>query len=129
QGMESLVVHRPADLVRVPRRGNQPDRPGGQLRSRPRRLHPEGAGARSVQAGDATAGEVSRPCRTAGSGDPGRTLTDSGARSSMDRASDYGSEGWGFESLRARPGQRPLPIMEGAFLLTRMLTAATRRPS
>ena len=26
----------------------------------------------------------------------------SSARSSMDRASDYGSEGWGFESLRAR---------------------------
>src|SRR5262249_38127893 len=25
-----------------------------------------------------------------------------GARSSTDRASDYGSEGWGFESLRAR---------------------------
>ena len=25
-----------------------------------------------------------------------------GARSSMDRASDYGSEGWGFDSLRAR---------------------------
>src|SRR5579864_4783776 len=24
------------------------------------------------------------------------------ARSPMDRASDYGSEGWGFESLRAR---------------------------
>src|SRR2546428_9160582 len=24
------------------------------------------------------------------------------ARSSMDRASDYGSEGWGFKSLRAR---------------------------
>ena len=41
----------------------------------------------------------------------------------------YGSEGWGFESLRARPGQQPLPIMEGAFLLTRMLTAATRRTS
>ena len=40
--------------------------------------------------------------RTADSGEPGRTLTDSGARSSMDRASDYGSEGWGFESLRAR---------------------------
>jgi hypothetical protein len=32
----------------------------------------------------------------------------------------YGSEGWGFESLRARPGPRPLPIKEGAFLLTRM---------
>jgi hypothetical protein len=44
-------------------------------------------------------------------------------------ATSYGSEGWGFESLRARPGQRPLPIMEGAFLLTRMLTAAIRRPS
>jgi hypothetical protein len=32
------------------------------------------------------------------------------ARSSTDRASDYGSEGWGFESLRARficAGQRP----------------------
>jgi hypothetical protein len=26
----------------------------------------------------------------------------------QDRASSYGSEGWGFESLRARPGQRPL---------------------
>ena len=23
----------------------------------------------------------------------------------------YGSEGWGFESLRARPGQRPLHII------------------
>ena len=29
-------------------------------------------------------------------------LKDHSARSSMDRASDYGSEGWGFESLRAR---------------------------
>ena len=28
------------------------------------------------------------------------------ARSSMDRASDYGSEGWGFESLRARKRPR-----------------------
>ena len=35
----------------------------------------------------------------------------------------YGSEGWGFESLRARPGQSPFPVMEGALLLTRMLTA------
>src|SRR5215468_7520695 len=26
-----------------------------------------------------------------------------GARSSTDRALDYGSRGWGFESLRARP--------------------------
>jgi hypothetical protein len=29
----------------------------------------------------------------------------------------YGSEGWGFESLRLRPAQRPIPIMEWAFLL------------
>ena len=28
------------------------------------------------------------------------------ARSSMDRASDYGSEGWGFESLRARQSEK-----------------------
>ena len=41
----------------------------------------------------------------------------------QDRASSYGSEGWGFESLRARPGHRPLPIMGGALLLTRSLTA------
>jgi hypothetical protein len=31
-----------------------------------------------------------------------RYSTLSSARSSTDRASDYGSEGWGFESLRAR---------------------------
>ena len=31
-----------------------------------------------------------------------RRLTTPSARSSTDRASDYGSEGWGFESLRAR---------------------------
>jgi hypothetical protein len=40
-------------------------------------------------------------------------------------AHSYGSEGWGFESLRARPGQRPLPVAEGAFLLTPLLTAAS----
>ena len=30
------------------------------------------------------------------------TVDDVGVRSSMDRASDFGSEGWGFKSLRAR---------------------------
>jgi hypothetical protein len=35
----------------------------------------------------------------------------------------YGSEGWGFESLRARPGHRPLPGPGGVFLLTDLLTA------
>jgi hypothetical protein len=39
------------------------------------------------------------------------------------RAEPYGSEGWGFESLRARPGQSPFPSPEGALLLTRLLTA------
>src|SRR5215831_3075764 len=40
-----------------------------------------------------------------------RRLSGTGARSSTDRASDYGSEGWGFESLRARPGQRLFPTI------------------
>jgi len=46
-------------------------------------------------------------------------LGTSGDMSQVARPSDtlYGSEGWGFESLRARPGQRPIAIMEGAFLL------------
>ena len=39
------------------------------------------------------------------------------ARSSTDRASDYGSEGWGFESLRARPGQRDHAIRPEVFAL------------
>src|SRR5262249_16255950 len=38
------------------------------------------------------------------------------ARSSTDRASDYGSEGWGFESLRARQVRGPSPLAEGLFL-------------
>ena len=38
------------------------------------------------------------------------------ARSSTDRASDYGSEGWGFESLRARQVTRPLSGPERLFL-------------
>jgi len=29
----------------------------------------------------------------------------------------YGSEGWGFESLRARPGQRPIAILQMPQLL------------
>ena len=43
------------------------------------------------------------------------------ARSSTDRASDYGSEGWGFESLRARSvlrqttGPRPAETLPGAY--------------
>ena len=40
------------------------------------------------------------------------------ARSSLDRASDYGSEGWGFESLRARSGPPRCdpPVGGSAFL-------------
>ena len=43
-----------------------------------------------------------RPCSTRWSPAGGPARSPSGARSSTDRASDYGSEGWGFESLRAR---------------------------
>jgi hypothetical protein len=31
----------------------------------------------------------------------------------------YGSEGWEFESLRARPAQRPVPILGPAFCVLR----------
>jgi hypothetical protein len=31
--------------------------------------------------------------------------------------SSCGSEGWAFDSLRARPGQRPLPILQWPSLL------------
>jgi hypothetical protein len=37
------------------------------------------------------------------------------ARSSTDRASDYGSEGWGFESLRARKRIRRSGLLSGVF--------------
>ena len=38
-------------------------------------------------------------------------------------AHSYGSEGWGFESLRARPGQSPFRLSVRALLLTDLLTA------
>src|SRR5439155_17383442 len=45
----------------------------------------------------------------------------------------YGSEGWGFESLRARPAQRPVPILGPAFCVLRTATLTAkevhRRPS
>jgi hypothetical protein len=37
----------------------------------------------------------------------------------------YGSEGWRFESLRARPGQGPFGCLLAAFLLTDLLTPAS----
>jgi hypothetical protein len=33
----------------------------------------------------------------------------------------YGSEGWGFESLRARPGQQPIAILQRPLLLPNLL--------
>jgi hypothetical protein len=42
------------------------------------------------------------------------------ARSSTDRASDYGSEGWGFESLRARQGHRPAARPAAGFFFGRV---------
>src|SRR5699024_11467970 len=48
-----------------------------------------------------------------------RSVQLASARSLTDRASDYGSEGWGFESLRARTEISPPPAMthrgEGLF--------------
>ncbi len=64
---------------------------------------------------------IRAPLRTPG------TLIRASSRSSTDRASDYGSEGWGFESLRLRPGQSPLAITRGGFLLTGLLTATVLR--
>src|ERR1700761_4040406 len=56
-----------------------------------------------------TANELSPSKATGGSNPLASAVADlsaaqlnTGARSSTDRASDYGSEGWGFESLRAR---------------------------
>jgi hypothetical protein len=42
------------------------------------------------------------------------------------RGTVYGSEGWGFESLRARPGQRPIAILQKPLLLPKLLP---KRPS
>src|SRR6185312_8856767 len=53
-----------------------------------------------------TANELSVLKRTGGSNPlASATQLNTSARSSTDRASDYGSEGWGFESLRARFGR------------------------
>ena len=52
-------------------------------------------------------------------------LARSGAR--VRPASCYGSEGWGFESLRLRTGQRPVPIIGAGLLLTPLLTATVLR--
>ena len=41
------------------------------------------------------------------------------------RGTIYGSEGWGFESLRARPGQRPSARLAAAVLLTDLPTPAS----
>jgi len=54
-----------------------------------------------------------RPWAPTPLGDPGRL------------AQNYGSEGWGFESLRARPAQRPSRPSAAAFLLTDLLTAGS----
>jgi hypothetical protein len=37
------------------------------------------------------------------------------------RGTVYGSEGWGFESLRARPGQQPIAILGRPLLLPKLL--------
>ena len=54
----------------------------------------------------AVAGRLEHECRPHRAQARLARATRTGARSSTDRASDYGSEGWGFESLRARWGRR-----------------------
>ena len=51
------------------------------------------------------------------------------ARSSTDRASDYGSEGWGFESLRARPGHKPAARPAAGFLAVLGATRTCQPPN
>jgi hypothetical protein len=59
-----------------------------------------------------TANELSASKRTGGSNPLASAIQlNTSARSSTDRASDYGSEGWEFESLRARPAQRYFPSL------------------
>src|SRR3984885_3349893 len=59
----------------------------------------------SATRGDRKRGEAGR-----GGSPHGTRQLNTGARSSTDRASDYGSEGWGFESLRARQESEPLQL-------------------
>ena len=40
----------------------------------------------------------------------------------------YGSEGWGFESLRARPGQQPIAILQRHPVPVRMQQRLERAP-
>jgi len=59
------------------------------------------------------------PTQANGSGQAGGDHASS--RTDLDDAErltgTYGSEGWGFESLRARPAHRPSALRRGAFLL------------
>src|SRR5215467_13367397 len=40
----------------------------------------------------------------------------------------YGSEGWGFESLRARPGQQPIAILRRPLLLPKWPSSGPEQP-
>jgi hypothetical protein len=54
-----------------------------------------------------------------------RTGQGPSAQVAVMRGTVYGSEGWGFESLRARPGQRHCACLAAAFVLTDLLTPAS----
>jgi hypothetical protein len=41
----------------------------------------------------------------------------------------YGSEGWGFESLRARPAHRPFAVLAGAYFVVLGATSASQPPN
>ena len=67
-------------------------------------MRSSGTRARRSPAGGAISRDVTAPV---GCSLVARERDEHCARSSTDRASDYGSEGWGFESLRARNRSRP----------------------
>ena len=70
--------------------------------------------------GDMVGAAAENPASNA-AGQELRTLlkTVGSGRGAARAGSYYGSEGWGFESLRARPAQRLVPILGPAFCLPR----------
>ncbi len=94
-----------ATAFRVRRAGRCVRRVGGAGRGRNCAGSDGRAGLDGLSPGQSSRGWLSaRGASPEGTGQGAVAYTvglTTGARSSMDRASDYGSEGWGFESLRA----------------------------
>ena len=133
---QELVLLRlvPGVLERSPELAERPRHHVGRpaLRSG----HQRACGARPLRAcgrlgplGRLTARSRRRPIRSLHCSDFGLHCRPSqfGARSSMDRALDYGSSGWEFDSLRARRTTRAAP--PGAALVASRLTPSDHHSS